>query len=349
MKHAHDEGQGLVDKRLGEIAADDAFLDALAAGTDPSGGMDPLAGLLLELKHSIDSAPMPPAPVLVDDAGMDAAPTTVFPPVGTASAGLGDSAAADPRLAAGAEAAPSASAAPTPTATASAGGAQVIDLAARRRRRGSNFMSGLVGAAAATLLIAGSGVAIHNATPGSPLWGANTAIFGDHAAVVELATTLDEAGSRTDSGDIEGALALLDKAKALANDLSNQKPTPKPAEQPRVTVTQRETATDTVTVTATPSPQPPSEERKSEAPTTVVSTVTKTVAPQAPAEIDPVVPDPQRTTQLPTMAVEIPPEVVIPEPTVDTPNVGEIDPIAETTVASPDDGIVAEIDTRVAD
>ena len=341
MKHAHDEGQGLVDQRLGEIAADDAFLDALAAGTDPTGGADPLAGLLLELKQEIESTPMPAAPVLpgvfahAEKQGtVSDAPTTVIPVVAAHPGVPSAPVSADTNHAVGTEAAPSVPAAPTPD------GAEVIDLNSRRRRRGSSFMSGLVGAAAATLLIAGSGVAIHNATPGSPLWGANVAIFGDHAAVVELATTLEEAGSRTDSGDIQGALELLDKAKAMATDLSNQKAPQKPVEAPRTTVTQREVATDTVTVTATPTVKP--EEKKSEAPATVVSTVTKTVAP--PAEIDPVAPERPSSTPAVTSPVEIPEAGIVPEP---TPEVAEVDPIAATTTIQPSDDGITDIDTRI--
>ncbi|MDU0478758.1 hypothetical protein QVA66_05850 [Staphylococcus chromogenes] len=98
--------------------------------------------------------------------------------------------------------------------------AEVDELASRRarKRRGvSPLMSGLVGAAAATLVIAGGGGAIYNAGPDSPLWNAKTALFGEHAAVVDLASALQEVDQRHAQGDVEGALQLLDRARALAD------------------------------------------------------------------------------------------------------------------------------------
>ncbi|AKK02371.1 hypothetical protein [Corynebacterium epidermidicanis] len=94
------------------------------------------------------------------------------------------------------------------------------DLAARRakkRRLVNPWVSGLVGAAAATLVIAGGGGAIYNANPSSPLWGAKIAMFGEHAAVVDLASALQEVDQRHADGDIEGAMQLLDRARALAD------------------------------------------------------------------------------------------------------------------------------------
>ncbi|WP_075724844.1 hypothetical protein [Corynebacterium aquilae] len=322
MKHTSDDGRGLVDERLKEIAADDAFLDALAAGTDPSGGTDPLAGLLLALKHDIDHAPMPAAPTIPGADTADITNTTVMPAINTPTA--------------------------TPKATSeqpteparTPGTDNVIDLSSRRRRRGGHFMSGLIGAAAATLFIAGSGVAVYNATPGSALWGANTAIFGDHAAVVELATTLDEADTRNNQGDIEGALELLNKAKALANEMNNQPKAPAaPApEQPRATVTRTETATDTVTVTAPP-PEP--ENKETPAPSTVTTTVTTTVAP-TPQEIDPALPTTTTpTTSLPTSAVRVPDFL---DPPTREP---EANPIAATTTPTTNPDPAANIDARV--
>lgn len=103
---------------------------------------------------------------------------------------------------------------------------QADELAARRnrreRRRVSPLVSGLVGAAAATMLIAGTGGAIYNANPDSPLWGAKTSLFGEHAAMVDLASALEEVDKRHAEGDVDGALAVLDQARVLAQAVNSQ-------------------------------------------------------------------------------------------------------------------------------
>ena len=138
----------------------------------------------------------------------------------------------------------------------------------------------LVGAAASALVIAGVGGAIFNSQPGDALWSANQSLFGDHATVVELASTLQEADAARTRGDTDGALALLQQAHVLAAALGNtqqQADVEKPEEQPTHTVTVTEspatpptekpaptstepqptvTVTETVTVTAGPAPTP---------------------------------------------------------------------------------------------
>ena len=129
----------------------------------------------------------------------------------------------------------------------------VISLASRRRRnRGRPFVSGLIGAAAATLVIAGSGSLLYNATPGSPLWGMSSALFSDRAAVVELAGTLDEIDSRAAEGDIDGTRELHEEARRVVHNLHDaQTPTSEaPRQQPTTAVT---------TVTTTTTAVPPSE------------------------------------------------------------------------------------------
>ena len=160
---------------------------------------------------------------------------------------------------------------------------EVISLsAARRRRRGKPLMHGLIGAAAATLLIAGSGAVIVNAGPGSPLYGVNQSLFGaddQDVSVVELAGTLEEMEKRSAEGDMDGTRQLLEEARKMVDqakkDRAEQTARPakqqtrttvtethtveKPAEvekegqQPQepITVTQVETAVSTVVVTST--------------------------------------------------------------------------------------------------
>ena len=143
-------------------------------------------------------------------------------------------------------------------------------------------MHGLIGAAAATLLIAGSGAVIVNAGPGSPLYGVNQSLFGaddQDVSVVELAGTLEEMEKRSAEGDMDGTRQLLEEARKMVDqakkDRAEQTERPakqqtrttvtethtveKPAEvekegqQPQepITVTQVETAVSTVVVTST--------------------------------------------------------------------------------------------------
>lgn len=175
-------------------------------------------------------------------------------------------------------------------------GAQVIPMRPRRGF-GRSLVSGLVGAAAATLLIAGGGAAVYNASPGSPLWGMSKTMFGDRAAVVELAGTLEEMDGFAETGDVEGLRALLTDARA---QLSNR--------DGRAIAATPETVTSTVTVELEPrttAPTPVSGEPETttvqetivEEQTlteTAVRTVTVTVRPQPPV-VEPVPVEPVPT------------------------------------------------------
>ncbi|AGF71608.1 hypothetical protein [Corynebacterium halotolerans] len=174
----------------------------------------------------------------------------------------------------------------------------------RRRRRGRPILSGLIGAAAATLVIAGSGTVLYNATPGSPLWGVSSALFDDRAAVVELASTLEEMDSRAAEGDMDGTRALLVEARNLLDGMREQNriqqdtsATPAPAPDPLpTTVTEQaeptgtpEPVTETTTVT---------DVQTETATETAVATVTVTQAP--PIRDNPLPnpnPNPNPTTQ----------------------------------------------------
>lgn len=203
------------DLSFSDIAADDAFLDALSRGEDPSDGKDPLAALLLDLREDTE-APMPAAPLLAEVSSLDGA---------------------------------------------------------RRRQPGAwrrHLASGLVGAAAATLVIAGSGAALYRAEPGSPLWGLASMVFDDRAAVVELSSTLDDMDEAVDGGKSPDELrALLDRARERlrAQDAevsatpasSSSRPTASAepsTEAPAVPAPETVTLTETITVTAVPTPEP---------------------------------------------------------------------------------------------
>ncbi|KQB84225.1 hypothetical protein [Corynebacterium oculi] len=90
--------------------------------------------------------------------------------------------------------------------------AQVVDMRSRRRVR--PLFVGLVGAAAATLVIAGSGAVLLNAGPDSPLYGLSTKLFPRQDAspdVVELAGTLEEMNSLAERGDMDGVRLLIEQ------------------------------------------------------------------------------------------------------------------------------------------
>ena len=101
------------------------------------------------------------------------------------------------------------------------------------------WMYALGGAAASCVLLAGGGAVIHASTPGSPLWGLNQRFFGDHAAAVELASTLDQARDKQEAGDTQGAAALLEKAREVAHKAkdSGSKDSKKDESTTTVTVT----------------------------------------------------------------------------------------------------------------
>lgn len=144
---------------------------------------------------------------------------------------------------------------------------EVISLAAaRKRRRSRPFVNGLIGAAAATLVIAGAGTAVYNAGPASPLYGVNQSLFGtDDASVVELATTLEEMERRSAEGDLNGTRELLEEARRIMDNARSSKestddkpapdPAPKPAPAPRTTVTSTETVEKDAPAT-NPAPAP---------------------------------------------------------------------------------------------
>lgn len=212
------------------VDATDALLDALARGSDPSGGSDPLAGLLLVMKRDIER-PMPEAPSVdgivpepAEAISLDARRDGRAREVGTA----GRRQASSPK-----------------------------------RSSLNPWAAGFIGAAAASALIAGSGAVLYNATPGSPLWDASTAVFGDRAAAVELASTLKEIEVASQAGDSDYVAQLLQQANRLVESM---KPVPGPGEadssETEKTHAGDRAATVTVTVTVSPEQERPAQPEK---------------------------------------------------------------------------------------
>ncbi len=191
---------------------------------------------------------------------------------------------------------------------------EVISLAdaRKRRRKGRPILNGLIGAAAATVLIAGSGAAIYNAGPGSPLYGVNQNLFNSSdAAFVELASTLEEMDAAAASGDMAGTRALLEEARDLAAQARGDRRAAE-SEASEASRANRDTQTRTTTVTETveqPAPEPSETPAPETTTTTVVEQYTETVV-ETTTVYDNTVPNP------------LPEPTNNPEPTEDPANPG---------------------------
>lgn len=188
---------------------------------------------------------------------------------------------------------------------------QVDELSARRsaregtRRRGKKPMSaptaGVIGAAAASIVMAIGGLAF--------LGPANSA---QDAAVVELASTLEEIDTKAGEGDMDATRSLLAEARNLVAELDRREPriireeksTPEtaptststseassPSPQPEPEPVAPVTVTETVTVTRTVAPTP------AQQPSTAASTSTRRTQSSAPASPPAVVPNPEASNQ----------------------------------------------------
>lgn len=107
-----------------------------------------------------------------------------------------------------------------------------------KKRQVSPWLSGLIGAAAATVVCVGAGVALFDS------FGAN-----QDTTVVELATTLDELEAANETGDAEAARTLLEQARGLVTTMKERERAGRGGEA--VTVTK--TVTDTTTAANKPS------------------------------------------------------------------------------------------------
>ncbi|MDN8595335.1 MULTISPECIES: hypothetical protein [unclassified Corynebacterium] len=240
---------------MDDLQASDAFLTDLSHGVDPSGGSDELAALLLGL-HDEVAAPMPAAPDLSELFGGSVAGDDAVTEENPAVASLGGHRARrGPRRAA--------------EHTKDRG----------RRFRTNPWLAGLVGAAAATVMVAGTGAALYNATPGSALWGPSETLFGERTDSVEFASALDEIDSKTQSGDIAGARVLIDQLRdSLKSDRERKQKQQTGAPAPQ--------APATVTVSREPKPEGKPAEPEKPATVTVTpapATQTVTVTETAPA------------------------------------------------------------------
>lgn len=267
-----------------QLQADDQFLTHLSQGVDPTDGQDPLARLFLEARAEIQTdVPQAPTLAMLGLGSAEEFPTGEFAPVEDA---VSES-----------------------SALIDAPVAEVIELP--RRRWGNAFAHALVGAAAATLIIAGGGTAIYNAGEGSALYALNQKFFGhttNTEAVVALASKLDQANDLNAKGDKEGARQLLEQARELVNILNARD---RAQAEERIKQVERST-------TVTPVP-PPVEPEASAEPVvaTVTTTVTETVTVEpTPARSTSVAPSTDRSTTPSSSAVV---STAVPTPVVELP------------------------------
>lgn len=147
--------------------------------------------------------------------------------------------------------------------------AAVIPIQVGKKNR--PWLHGIIGAAAATVAIAGAGaVFLPQITEG-----------GD-TTVVELAGTLDELESRAAEGDMDATQELVNEARGLLRQLEVQSAEQEEGTEGAVAVPEATPVTVTQTVTETPAPSP--QEEAEPVTTTIVSppeTVTETVTQQS--------------------------------------------------------------------
>lgn len=224
------------------LAADDRFLDDLAAGLrDVSGagvyGTDSyLASLIADARDAADSE-LPPLPAIdpgVAVAHRDVVDVEVVPADADADAVVVVDAAAD---------ADSDSGDAVPGGAANGGVAVVRGPSSWWKP--SRMGSALIGAAASLALVAGGLSAVHSAAPGSALWPARVSMFGDRSVEMELASTLEEADAAGRAGDSERARELLERAERLLAEV-------KESDRPALESQMRETVERVRTVTRTP-------------------------------------------------------------------------------------------------
>ena len=254
-------------RALDELFADDVFLTELSRGVDVSDGEDPLADLFLALRDEVESD-MPPTPALADlgiddsdeyfddDYDDQLTATDVFVAIDEDDFDddddLDDSEfdddESDDDLVDSEEDADD-----DQPEDDDDDADNVIDLNSRRRWGLGRIASGLIGAAAATLVLAGAGGAVMSAKEGSPFYGLHQKLFGeraDKAAVIELASKLEEVTNRTNKGDVKGAQQSLQEAQKIVDKLHNG--------QDKVEAQQKVDNTKTTVTTVTVTPPAPS-------------------------------------------------------------------------------------------
>lgn len=129
---------------------------------------------------------------------------------------------------------------------------QIAEQSAGAVKPARPWLHGLVGAAAATVVIAGAGAIFYNTNTFAP--------SKDEAQVVELASTLEEMEEKASQGDMDAMRSLLGEALGIINQLKES------PEEGDVPSNSNETSTSVVTVTEDPEQPEPAAPAAPEAP-----------------------------------------------------------------------------------
>ena len=147
--------------------------------------------------------------------------------------------------------------------------------AEKAKRRVSPWLSGLIGAAAATVVCVGTGAALFED-------GAQ----GEDTTMVELATTLDELEAANESGDAAAARDLLEQARGLVATMQERERRAA-RDGASATVTETKTVTEAATEASTVPAEGASSERPAPEQVPAPPAQQPTQAPQAPAQRGP--------------------------------------------------------------
>ena len=147
--------------------------------------------------------------------------------------------------------------------------------AEKAKRRVSPWLSGLIGAAAATVVCVGTGAV---------LFGSGAA--DEDTTVVELATTLDELEVASENGDEESARVLLEQARGLVATIQERERRAA-RDGASATVTETKTVTEAATEATTVPAEDASSERPAPEQVPAPPAQQPTQAPQDPAQRGP--------------------------------------------------------------
>ena len=147
--------------------------------------------------------------------------------------------------------------------------------AEKAKRRVSPWLSGLIGAAAATVVCVGTGAALFE-----------SGAADEDTTVVELATTLDELEVASESGDAAAARDLLEQARGLVATIQERERRTA-RDGASATVTETKTVTEAATEAATVPAEGASSERPAPEQVPAPPVQQPTQAPQDPAQRGP--------------------------------------------------------------
>ncbi|WP_063938471.1 hypothetical protein [Corynebacterium afermentans] len=147
--------------------------------------------------------------------------------------------------------------------------------AEKAKRRVSPWLSGLIGAAAATVVCVGTGAVLFESDT-----------TDEDTTVVELATTLDELEVASESGDAAAARDLLEQARDLVATIQERE-RHAARDGASATVTETKTVTEAATEASTVPPEGASSERPASEQVPAPPVQQPTQAPQDPAQRGP--------------------------------------------------------------